>query len=571
MIYFVALVAGLAGWLFGFDEGVIAGALEALRAQFHMTSFDEGLMTAAVPFGALFGALLAGPLAERFGRRMALLLAALLFTFGAVFAGLATAVWMLTACRLVLGLAVGVAAMVAPLYISESAPAARRGMLVSVYQLAITLGILGAYLVNYAFDEQWRAMFMLGAVPGVALLVGMLVLRDTPRWYAMQGRAADARAALQRLRAGSDVKTIDAELVELERGVGQNVARASWADLLSPSVRPAFMVGIGLFFLQQLSGINAVIYYAPTVFQESGFDSGSTRLLATIGVGVVNVVMTLVGMALIDRIGRRRLLYLGFAGTAFSLGLIAVGAATQAQSLDVLAVVGLLGYIAAFAASIGPLPWVMMSEIFPSRVRGLAMSVTSLTNWGFNFLVVFSFPVLVGAFGLGPVFGLYAIVCAAGLFFTWKWVPETSGATLEDIEKHLLSGQPFSALRPGSRVVTHTDAPDISLTVTRELVSALIPLSPYRQGLLSISGQVVQVAHDNLQIRTALREVQARRPASNRVGVPVLRLSDLGPQRAILLTFLEHVYFASPGFLASVGEASGSRHAAGAATEGAVK
>lgn len=571
MIYFVALVAGLAGLLFGFDEGVIAGALEALRAQFQMSSFDEGLMTAAVPFGALFGALLAGPLAERLGRRMALLLAALLFTFGAIFAGLATAVWMLTACRLVLGLAVGVAAMVAPLYISESAPAARRGMLVSVYQLAITLGILGAYLVNYAFDERWRTMFMLGAVPGVALLAGMLLLRDTPRWYVMQGRVDDARMALQRLRSGSDPKTIEAELVELEQGVGKHVARASWADLLSPAVRPAFMVGIGLFFLQQLSGINAVIYYAPTVFQESGFDSGSTRLLATIGVGVVNVLMTLVGMALIDRIGRRRLLYLGFAGTTFSLGLIAVGAATGSQSLDVLAVVGLLGYIAAFAASIGPLPWVMMSEIFPSRVRGLAMSVTSLTNWGFNFLVVFSFPVLVAAFGLGPVFGLYAIVCAVGLFFTWKWVPETSGVTLEDIEKHLMSGQPFGSLRPGSVAVTDTDAPDIPLTVTRELVAALIPLSPYRQGLLALSEQIVQVAHDNRQVRTALREVQARRRVGEAVGVPALSHADLGPQRIVLLRFLEHVYFASPVFLASVGETSGQQSVAVADTKGAMK
>lgn len=559
MIYVVALIAGLAGVLFGFDEGVIAGALQALRVQFEMSSLDEGLMTAAVPFGALFGALLGGLLAERFGRRAALLFAATLFTVGAVFAGLATAVWVLTVCRLVLGLAVGIAAMVAPLYISESAPAGRRGMLVSVYQLAITLGILAAYLVNYAFDDQWRTMFMLGAVPGVALFAGMLALKDTPRWYMMKGRQSDARRALFRLRdAGKNAADIDVELNSIHQGISQQAFAASWADLLSPRVRPAFFVGIGLFFLQQFSGINAVIYYAPTVFQEAGFDTGSTQILATIGVGVVNVLMTLVGMALIDRIGRRRLLYLGFAGTAVSLGLIAVGAATGSQSLDVLAVIGLLGYIASFAASIGPLPWVMMAEIFPARVRGMAMSVTSLTNWAFNFLVVFSFPVLVARFGLGPVFGFYALVCAVGLLFTWKRVPETSGVSLEAIERHLMSQAPFSALRPEPLIQISTDKPDIPLSVCAELIASVIRLSPYQQALLPMSGHIASVAYQNRQVRTALRELHARVVQKNSPTGTALSKADLGSQRSILFTFLEHVRFASPDFLASVGEASGA-------------
>lgn len=551
MIYFVALIVGLAGLLFGFDEGVIAGALQSLRAQFALTAFDEGLMTSAVPLGALFGALVGGPLSGRIGRRGALLAAASLFTLGALLAGLATEVWMLTACRLGLGLAVGVAAMVAPLYISEISPAGRRGMLVSVYQLAITLGILSAYLVNYAFDDRWRTMFMLGAVPGIALFIGMLLLTDTPRWYLMQGREADAARALRRLHQSSDT-----ELALIRASLAEQKSAASWSELLSPVLRPAFIVGIGLFFLQQLSGINAVIYYAPTVFQEAGFGSGSTQLMATIGVGVVNVLMTLVGMALIDRIGRRKLLYLGFIGTTLSLGLIAVGAATGSKSLDILAVIGLVGYIASFAASIGPLPWVMMSEVFPSRVRGLAMSVTSLSNWAFNFLVVFSFPLLVSTFGLGAVFGLYALICAAGLVFTWRYVPETNGVTLEAIEQHLLSGNPLHALRPAPVIQTQTDQPELSLQDCTTLLTAVLQLSPYAQSLQPVQAHIGLVAHQNHQINTALRELHARLLLENGSwdAKPLTRLA-LGPQGKVLLTFLEHVRFASYEFLASVGEA----------------
>lgn len=559
MIYFVAVVVGLAGLLFGFDEGVIAGALEALRLQFDLSAFSEGLMTAAVPLGALFGALFGGPMSGRFGRRFALLFAAGLFTAGAIAAGLSTSVWMLTACRLILGLAVGIAAIVAPLYISEVAPASRRGLLVSAYQLAITAGILAAYLVNYALQDQWREMFSLGALPGIAMFLGVWLLPDTPRWHVLKGNPKKAAIALQRLRGKSyPNQDIERELNDIQGTLTQQKQRsARWSDLLSPSIRPAFVVGIGLFLLQQFSGINAVIYYAPTVFREAGFDSTSTQLAATIGVGVINVLMTLVGMALIDRIGRRKLLYLGFVGTTLSLGLIAIGAVTGAQSLDVLAVIGLFGYIAAFAASIGPLPWVMMSEIFPSRTRGLAMSVTSFSNWTFNFLVVFSFPVLVSFAGLGAVFGLYATVCAIGIYFTWRFVPETSGLTLEAIEKHLLSGMPFAALNGQPEIQLTTDKPDITQAKCAELTSALIKLSPYRSTLEPLSTEIASVAFNNQQIRTSLREIYARQSVQQALaqGKPLSKWM-LGSHGTVVFVFLEHIRFASPSFLASVGEQS---------------
>lgn len=448
MVYVLASVAAIAGFLFGFDEGVIAGALHLLRADFTITPVSEGFMTAAVPLGALFGAVLGGRLADRLGRRALLLGAAVLFAGGALLAAAATGMTMLTLARLVLGLAIGIAGIMAPLYIAESVPPARRGMLVSIYQLAITIGILGAYMVNLGFSESWRLMFACGMIPGIALLVGMWGMSDTPRWLVLRGRDAEARAALARI-AGT---TPDDPAVAVEQA---QIAAALAADqrigggmkeLLSPRVRPAVVVAVGLFFLQQMSGINAVIYYAPTIFDHAGFDSTATQLLATIGIGVINVGMTLVGMALVDRLGRRRLLLVGFAGAAASLALIAVAAASTHPQSPVWAMIGVALFIAAFAVSLGPLPHVMMAEVFPMNVRGAGMSLASVSNWGLNFVVVFSFPVLLNWIGLAGVFTLFAVVCAAGLVFTLRTVPETRGVPLERIEAHLHSGRPLREL-----------------------------------------------------------------------------------------------------------------------------
>lgn len=454
MIYFIATIAGIAGALFGFDEGVIAGALGPLRHDLGIDPLAEGMMTSAVPFGAFVGAILGGHFAASAGRRRLLLVAAVLFTVGAVLSAIAGGLWTLTGARLVIGLGVGVAAMMAPLYISESAPARERGMLVSIYQLAVTLGILGAYVVGYVFEDGWRMMFAVGAVPAIMLFVGMFFASDTPRWLAMQGRDAEARRALARMRGRSegDGKVV-AEFEEIRASATVDERRkARFSDLLKPEIRPALIVAMGLFLLQQLSGINAVIYFAPTVFEHAGFSSSTNTILATAGIGLVNVLMTVVGMMLIDRIGRRLLLLIGFAGTAVALGVIAIGAATSMPGMGTITFAALVLYISAFAIAIGPMPWVMMSEVFPLDVRALGMSLASLVNWGFNFLVVFSFPVLVAEFGLAVVFGLYATVCIFGLAFTMWLVPETNGVSLEEIERHLKSGRPLRQLgRPTPR------------------------------------------------------------------------------------------------------------------------
>jgi sugar porter (SP) family MFS transporter len=452
MIYFLAAVAAIAGFLFGYDEGVIAVARPLLDKDFTMSAAVGGFMTAAVPLGALVAASVAGRITDRFGRRRVLMAAAALFALGALIAAGITAIWMLVAARLVLGLAIGLAAVVAPLYISESAPFAIRGALVSTYQLAITVGILASYLTGLVISGagMWRHMFGLGAVPGVLFLVGLAFLPESPRWLVLKGLPDGARASLLRLRGRG--WNVDGELDEMVRTAQAEAGRKiGYRALLDPAIRPALVVAVGLFFLQQLSGINAVIYYAPEIFSHAGFDSASTQTLATVGIGTVNFLTTILAMFLIEKMGRRSLLIVGFTGAATTMLIIALAVVNPTIVPSWVIILVLLLYIASFAISLGPLPHVMMSEIFPLRVRGPGMSMASISNWGFNFVVVFAFPVMLAGPGLAFTFTIFAVVCLGGILFTLMRVPETTGHSLEAIEIHLMSGQPLVALK---RIVT---------------------------------------------------------------------------------------------------------------------
>lgn len=450
MRYLVAVVAAISGFLFGFDEGIIAGAHEALKREFEISALAVGFMTAAVPLGAVVGALASGRLTQTYGRRRVLLGAAIIFFVGSLVAAAAPTIWVLVLARLLLGLAVGVASMAAPLYIAETAPKRLRGAFVSAFQLAVTVGILVSYMVGLAFsgNDDWRLMFAAGALPAIVLFFGLLFLAESPRWFALNGRWDEARRSFVAIHGKyATQEEIDLAIREMQEAVAGEAKRGKLGDLFQPLMRPALIVAMGLFFLQQLSGINAVIYYAPQIFKETGFADHATQLLATIGIGVINVAMTVVGMWLVERIGRRRLLLIGFAGTTVSLAAIAATIAPGGGD-EIVSFIAVGVFIAAFAVSLGPLPYVLMSEIFPLDVRGPGMALASITNWGFNFLVVFTFPELLAHIGVAGTFGIFAAMCFVGIVFSWLLVPETRGVSLERIESHLRSGAPLRQLKP---------------------------------------------------------------------------------------------------------------------------
>jgi sugar porter (SP) family MFS transporter len=383
--------------------------------------------------GAVLGAAVGGRLADRLGRRRIILITAGIFVVGAVGMGLSPGVWWLVAFRLVAGIGIGIASIVGPLYISETSPPQIRGSVVSFNQLAITSGILIAYLVGFAlsFSGGWRWMLGLGAVPALALGVGMLFMPESPRWLVAHGEEEKARKVLGRMDDSIDH---DEEIQIIRQAIGQESGGAS--ELLKAWLRPALVVGIGLAVLQQITGVNTVIYYAPTIFHNTGF-GGSASILGTVGVGVVNVLLTVAAILLVDRVGRRPLLLVGLAGMVASLGVLGLAFLLPALSGVVgwIAIASLALYIAFFAVGLGPVFWLLISEIYPQEVRGAAMSVASVGNWASNLLVSLTFLSLAGAIGRPFTFWLYAVVGVAAILFVYFLVPETKGRSLEDIQR----------------------------------------------------------------------------------------------------------------------------------------
>lgn len=429
-VYGVAAVAALGGLLFGYDTGVISGALLYIEGDFHLTAFTSGVVVSAILVGAMIGALASGPLSDRWGRRPALVAAAFVFAAGSVAAAAAPGPGVLVAARVVLGLAVGAASTLVPVFIAEMSPPHIRGRLVAVNQLMITIGIVAAYAGNYALGDLggWRAMFGIALVPAAALGIGMAFLPETPRFLVRHDREPEARAVLTRLRdAGAD---IDAELADIRR-VDDDRPSGRVRDLAQAWVRPALVAGIGLQILGQASGVNTVIYYAPTIFKQTGLGT-SAAILATVGVGVVNVVMTVVGMAVVDRVGRKKLLLGGVSVMAVALALLAL-----AQHAPVLAFAAVVLYVVAVAISLNLVVFIIPSELYPLRVRGTAMSATLFANWGMNFVVSLTFLSLLDAMGASATFWLYAALCVVLVAFTVRYIPETKGRSLERIEADL--------------------------------------------------------------------------------------------------------------------------------------
>ncbi|MGY1439848.1 sugar porter family MFS transporter [Streptomyces reniochalinae] len=443
----VTLVAALGGLLFGYDTGVISGALLAIESDFELSAFSSGVVVSSLLVGAMAGAAGAGGLADRHGRRPVLVAAAAIFTVGAVLAALAPSAVVLTAARVVLGLGIGVASNLVPVFIAELAPPRYRGRLVGLNQLMITFGIVLAYVANYALENvthSWRWMFGLAALPALLFGIGMLLQPESPRWLALNSGQERARAVLARLRGHSDTAALQAELADMAatsttRGNGARGA-GRWRALTARSVRPAIVAGVGLQILGQASGVNTVIYYAPKIFQSSGLGS-SSAILATVGVGVVNLLMTPVGMAAVDRFGRKKLLASGAAVmTAALAGLAAtLAAGGQNSSCAWLAVLCVVVFVAAVATTLNVVVFIIPSELYPQRIRGTAMSATMFSNWTMNFVVSLTFLTLLDALGGPNTFALYAAVCALLTLFAIRRIPETRGKSLEEIERELAS------------------------------------------------------------------------------------------------------------------------------------
>ena len=440
-LYIIAAVASLGGLLSGFDMGVISGALLFINATWAMTPLEQGWLVSSAIAGSVIGAAANGFLADIYGRKKIIIATALIFVVGSLMCGFAQSISQLIISRIIIGVAVGMVSFAVPLYLSEISPQKIRGMLVSLFQLAITAGILLSYLINRIFanfDFNWRWMLGSGVIPAAILLAGICFLGDTPRWLISKNREQEAKDIFNKIEPEGDA---DAHIKEIRETLS-----AKKSDRKTSLRRWMFMpvfVGVGIMFVQICTGINTIIYYTPTIFQIAGFSSRIGALYATIGIGFVNFIMTVVAIATIDRLGRKPLLYIGLWGMLVSL-LALGGSFAFAQELGDarkwVAVAAVVVYIASFAMSLGPIGWIMISEIMPLQIRGLAMSAATVANFGFNFVVVLSFLPLLNLIGNAATFWMFAGITVLSMLFVYFFVPETKGISLEKIEKNWKNG-----------------------------------------------------------------------------------------------------------------------------------
>jgi sugar porter (SP) family MFS transporter len=448
-VVWLTAITALGGLLFGYDTGVVSGALLFLKDDFpHISSLQKEVVTSILLAGAATGAIGAGRVADRIGRQPTILVTAVIFVTGVLGAAFSPTFIVLLAAQVVIGLAVGSASIVVPMYIGEAAPPRFRGALVSCNQLALSSGILASYLVDYGLSasRDWRLMFGLACIPAVLLFLGMLAQPESPAWLVTHDRVSDARRVLSRLRPASAVEDELASIMTSAQG-----QRASARELLGPSLRPMLALGVLLAVFQQVTGINTVIYYAPTLLNGAGLGS-SAALLANVADGVVNVGMTLVAIRLLDRVGRRTLLICGTCGMAVALVTIALIFLTSGSRLSgaaaIVAIAALLAYIGSFAVGLGPVFWLLISEIYPVRVRASAMSAAASANWGANFVVTISFLSLLNAITAAGTFFVFAFFTLVAIAYMWRRVPETKGMRLEEISAQAERRRPIPEMVP---------------------------------------------------------------------------------------------------------------------------
>ncbi len=431
----ICCTAAIGGLLFGYDTGVIAGAILFIKKEFYLTIFQEQLIIAIISFGAIIGALIAGPLSDRFGRKTIVLASSILFILSSCMLAWSPNVNWLIIGRLIVGVAIGASSATAPLYIAELAPFPHRGALVSINQLFITIGILLAFVAGFILANTlaWRTMFFIAAIPATLQFIIMLFFPESPRWLISKGRRDKALKILTRFRANSDDARLETE--HIDRRLQEDSSK--WSELISRKIRPALIAGLGLTIIQQATGINSVLYYAPTIFKMAAFTSTKAAIYASVWVGIVNVAMTIVALWLIDKMGRKPLLILGLSGIIISLIILGLGFLLMGESaiMGWVSLISLMVFIGSFAISLGVNGWLINSEIYPLKIRGKAMGIVVCVNWAVNFIITLTFLDLIYSAGKTGTFWIYALIGIFGLWFIVKRIPETKCKSLEEIEE----------------------------------------------------------------------------------------------------------------------------------------
>ena len=466
LVWVIAAIAATGGLLFGFDTGVISGAIPYFQKAFALEDSWIEIITTAGLVGAVVGAMFCGRLTDILGRKKVILGSAVIFIIGAVWSGAAPSAGNLVVARLFLGLAIGISSFSVPLYIAEISPTKIRGTLVSMFQLLITIGIMVSYFSDLAFakpegvvgyESCWRPMFYVGVIPALIMFIGMIFLPETPRWLISKGHEDKCREVLQKVE---EPQLVEVVISKMKEEIAADAANTNhWSDVFKPWLKPALIIAVGIMFVQQFTGINTIIYYSPKIFLMAGFEGAKAAIMASVSVGVINVIFTILSLFMIDKLGRRKLFFIGLSGMVLSL--LALGACfafqtTLGDSIKGLTIALVLIYIAFFAISLGPLGWLIISEVFPLKVRGIGASIGSLSNWLFNGVVAFTFfkivkgltmagsELTVNGENLGNpagAFWLYALVGIAGLIWGYFYIPETKGKTLEQIEDHWRQGK----------------------------------------------------------------------------------------------------------------------------------
>lgn len=429
-------IGALGGFLYGFQLASIAGALIFLTPAFHLTPLQEGWVVSMLLVGAFGGALCAGTCADRIGRKKTILLAAALCIAGTLLLSFATSYALLLVGRAVAGISIGIISLVTPLYLAEISPPHSRGAFVSFNQLAITMGILVAYLISlsYAKSGDWQMMFAWAIAPALMQVIGGLFLPETPSWLLQHHREESGLATLKKMRIDNQWQSC---LDEMKRSASSH-KKGGWKTLFQPRLRHVLVLGLALSAFQQITGINAVIYFAPKIFQIAGFASASSAIFASVGIGVINVLATLFSVFLLDRLGRRPLLLTGLIGMIASLLALSFAFFLKSSSIAPIALVSLMSYVAFFAIGLGPITWLLIAEIYPLAVRGKAMTIAVGMSWMSNYLISLIFLDLISYLGSSITFCLFSLISIIALIVIWRYVPETKGKRLEEIENELV-------------------------------------------------------------------------------------------------------------------------------------